>query len=87
LLLVIAGLRLLARPLLRVFPPYTFPNPCFTTAAALLVITQIHRFETAGQAILARVAEVDMSKFADEDQEEEEEPKSYHIKPQVRSGS
>jgi hypothetical protein len=41
------------------------------------------RFETAGQAILARVAEVDMSKFADEDQEEEEEPKSYHIKPQV----
>jgi hypothetical protein len=29
------------------------------------------------------VAEVDMSKFADEDQEEEEEPKSYHIKPQV----
>jgi hypothetical protein len=30
------------------------------------------------------VAEVDMSKFADEDQEEEEEPKSYHIKPQVR---
>jgi hypothetical protein len=28
------------------------------------------------------VAEVDMSKFADEDQEEEE-PKSYHIKLQV----
>jgi hypothetical protein len=32
------------------------------------------------------VAEVDMSKFADEDQEEEEEPKSYHIKPQVSEG-
>jgi hypothetical protein len=28
-------------------------------------------------------SEVDMSKFADEDREEEE-PKSYHIKPQVR---
>ncbi|WIA44597.1 hypothetical protein OEZ86_007317 [Tetradesmus obliquus] len=41
-------------------------------------------FETAGQAILARVAEVDMSKFADEDQEEEEEPVSYHIKPQPK---
>eukprot|EP00882_Tetradesmus_deserticola_P006804 GHRQ01007164.1.p1 GENE.GHRQ01007164.1~~GHRQ01007164.1.p1 ORF type:complete len:239 (+),score=137.84 GHRQ01007164.1:291-1007(+) len=41
-------------------------------------------YETAGQAILAKVAELDMSKFADEDQEEEEEPKSYHIKPQPK---
>jgi hypothetical protein len=36
------------------------------------------------ELLFGTVAEVDMSKFADEDQEEEEEPKSYHIKPQVR---
>lgn len=40
-------------------------------------------YETAGQAILAAVAEPDMSKFQDEEQQEEEEEQSYHIKPQV----
>lgn len=42
-------------------------------------------FETAGQAILAAVAEPDMSKFQDEEeQQDDEEQPSYHIKPQVR---
>jgi hypothetical protein len=42
-------------------------------------------FETVGQALLAKATEPDMSKFADEDQEEPEEDKGYHIKPQVGS--
>ncbi|KAF8055280.1 eukaryotic translation initiation factor 3 subunit J [Scenedesmus sp. PABB004] len=41
-------------------------------------------FETAGQAILARVAEPDMARFADEEQQEPEEEASYHIKPQPK---
>jgi len=40
-------------------------------------------YETAGQALLAAVAEPDMSKFQDEEQQEEEEEQNYHIKPQV----
>lgn len=43
-------------------------------------------YETAGQALLAKATEPDMSKFEDEDQEEPEpEDKGYHIKPQVRA--
>lgn len=41
------------------------------------------QYETAGQALLAKHTEPDMSKFADEDQQEPEEEPSYHIKPQV----
>eukprot|EP00775_Hariotina_reticulata_P007268 gene7268-7481_t len=41
-------------------------------------------FETVGQALLAKATEPDMSKFADEDQEEPEDDKGYHIKPQPK---
>lgn len=41
------------------------------------------QYETAGQALLAKSTEPDMSKFEDEDQQEPEEETSYHIKPQV----
>eukprot|EP00879_Flechtneria_rotunda_P009411 GHRR01009853.1.p1 GENE.GHRR01009853.1~~GHRR01009853.1.p1 ORF type:complete len:159 (+),score=51.38 GHRR01009853.1:333-809(+) len=44
----------------------------------------LDQFETAGQAILAKATEPDMSKFQDEDQAEPEEEKSYHIKPQPK---
>jgi hypothetical protein len=40
-------------------------------------------FETAGQAVLAKVNQPDMSKFADEDAEEEPAKVDYSIKPQV----
>lgn len=44
----------------------------------------LDQYETAGQALLAKSAEPDMSKFEDEDQQESEEEKSYHIKPQPK---
>lgn len=44
----------------------------------------LDQYETAGQALLAKATEPDMSKFEDEDQQEPEEEKSYHIKPQPK---
>jgi hypothetical protein len=44
-------------------------------------------FETAGQAVLAKVNQPDMSKFADEDAEDEPAKVDYSIKPQVGQGS
>jgi hypothetical protein len=44
---------------------------------------QTDEFETAGQAVLAKLHEPDMAKFADEDAEQEEEQTDFSIKPQV----
>lgn len=41
-------------------------------------------FETAGQAVLAKVNQPDMSKFADEDAEDEPAKVDYSIKPQPK---
>jgi len=45
---------------------------------------QTDEFETAGQAVLAKLHEPDMSKFADEDTQQEEEITDYSIKPQPK---
>lgn len=52
-------------------------------ATAAAKAAGLDQYETAGQALLAKATEPDMSKFEDEDQQEPEEETSYHIKPQV----
>lgn len=52
--------------------------PATTTAAAA------NLEQTAGAALLAKVAEPDMSKFEDEDNEEPEETREHTIKPQPK---
>lgn len=59
-------------------------KPSFKPAAAVVAKTPAEN-ETKGAAILAKVNEPDMAKFADEDQGEPEEPKHVVVQSQVKT--